>query len=389
MFLSDGVSVINNYYENKLFVYLKDTHTKYEINDDLFFLLEYINNNSQLSVSDLLAEFDGIDDIISFLFDAKIISNLRPKCKYQIKKVGDINSARVFIECTDKCNLSCPHCYGAFGKRNNTFLGISQIRKLLEECQKIGVYEVDITGGEPFMHPNINEILDLLYEYSMLTTLFSNLTICDDNHLNKIITTGVKTVVTSIESFDSEIHNSFRGLNNALSKTIRNIKYLKDHGVEVKVNLVLGNHNIESAEKTIDFILSLSVPCNIDVTTLEGRAKDLSFDINKAISVLKKYNNGEISNNCGFANRMIFISCDGDIYPCPSVRNNEFLFGNINSDYDLYSSFSEVLDLLKGWNCNSICNNPKCPGGCRARSLSMNGTLKSHDPYYCLIYREG
>ena len=388
MFLSDGVSVINNPHENKLFVFCKNDYTKYEINDDLFYLLEYINSNPQLSVSDLLNEFDGIEDIISFLFDAKIVSESKPQCKYQIKKVCNINSARVFIECTDKCNLSCPHCYGGFGRRNSNFIKLENFRQLLEECQKIGVYEVDITGGEPFMHPEINSILQLLYEYSMLTTLFSNLTVCNKDHLDRIISSGVKTVVTSIESYDSAIHNSFRGLDNALNKTIKNIKYLKDQGVEVKVNLVLGKHNIEDAEKTIDFILSLSVPCIIDITTLEGRAKDMDFDIPKAISILKKYNNGSISNNCGFAKRMLFVSSDGNIYPCPSVRTNDYLFGNINYNYDLYEAFSSILDLLNGWQCNTSCNNPNCPGGCRARALSANKKLKSHDPYYCMIYGE-
>lgn len=386
MYISNGIVVVNNKAENKTFIYDKKTRQKYDVNEDLIILLDYIDSNHDQSYDDIISHFEGIDDVMMYLLSKDIITDDNECCFDKIKKIESFNSCRIFIECTDKCNLACPHCYGSFNAQNSSFIRPDTFEDLMIKCAKLGVYEIDLTGGEPFMHPNLPNIFDSLKKHSMLTTLFSNLTVCNEEMLDLIISSGIKTVVTSIESNQRIIHDRFRGLHGALNKTIECIKYLKRYGVEVKANFVLGGHNIYEADEIISFITSLEIPCNIDVTSYEGRARNLDFDINKAIEILKKYNNGDIISNCGIGKRMLFIAANGNVYPCPSVRDENYKFANVNHDYDLKSCFSKAFSSINNWACNQNCSVEQCPGGCRARALSMNGQITAPDPYYCMIY---
>lgn len=386
MYIANGIVVVDNPFENKQFIYCKTQRLKYDINEDMIYLLDYIKQNPSMVQKDLLDSFDGIEEVLDFLLKSGIITEQETDNEFCIKKVSDINSARLFIECTDSCNLSCPHCYGSFGNKKHNKLSIITFEKLLHKAALAGVYEVDITGGEPFMFPHIDDLFMMLYKYGMITTLFTNLTLCSEKHLLLIKEYGIKTVVTSIESENKEIHDRFRGMAGSLNKTVENIKWLVKNDIEVKVNYVLGNHNIADAQKNIDFICSLGVCCNIDVTTPEGRAEKQRFDLDTALSILRKYNNNSISQNCGVGKRMLFVASDGTLYPCPSIQEKAFSFGNIYDTYNLKDAFTKVIHMFSDFNCNNQCGIKECSGGCRARALHLMGAINKEDPYYCSIY---
>lgn len=386
MYIENGIVIVDNPFENKQFVYSKNQRLKYDINEDMIYLLDFIKQHPLYNKTQVAESFDGIENILDFLIDSGIITEQATNNQYSIKRITDVNSARLFIECTDTCNLSCPHCYGSFGHKKHNRLSIDVLDKLLYNASQIGVYEVDITGGEPFMFPQINDLFHLLYKYGMITTLFTNLTLCNENDLMQIKNYGIKTVVTSIESENALVHDKFRGVFGSLNKTVNNIQWLVQNDIEVKVNYVLGNHNILDAQKNIDFICSMGVCCNIDVTTPEGRAENHSFDLDAALRILSVYNDNSISQNCGIGKRMLFVASDGTLYPCPSIQESVFCFGNIYDSYNLKESFSDVIKLFSNYECNNQCGIKECSGGCRARALHLMGAINKEDPYYCTIY---
>lgn len=386
MYIADGIVIVNNEIEDVCFIYDKNIGLKYNINVDSFILINYINENPECSVESLIEEFTGIEEFLKFLISNHIIQRNQTKYKHKIKHIVKENAVRLFIECTDKCNLSCLHCYGSFGRNNHNFINLEVLRKVIKDAAELNVYEVDITGGEPFLYPHIEEIFSLLFEYGMITTLFTNLTVCTEKDITLIKEYGIKTVVTSIESYDYVVHDEFRGLKGAWRKTVDNILLLKEMGVDIKVNFVLGNHNIVDAEKTIDSICKLGVCCNIDITTPEGRAANSMFDVDKALKILKRYNDGSIAKNCGVFKRMLFIAANGDVFPCPSIRKDEFRIGNINQEITIKDWYIKMFSFMKGFVCNENCGVGECKGGCRARALAFHKCINAPDDYFCEIY---
>ena len=68
--------------------------------------------------------------------------------------------SRIVIELTNRCNLSCRHCFsGRHGGRDD--LPMDLLRKILAEARHHGFNELSFTGGEPTIHPCFQEVLEL------------------------------------------------------------------------------------------------------------------------------------------------------------------------------------------------------------------------------------
>lgn len=65
---------------------------------------------------------------------------------------------------SNKCNFTCPHCYtrSGSGEFGETTLTIDDIKRLADEADELGVYEIDIQGGEPLLNPQLFDILEAI-----------------------------------------------------------------------------------------------------------------------------------------------------------------------------------------------------------------------------------
>jgi len=79
------------------------------------------------------------------------------------------------------CNLKCVHCINASGPRQPWLAPLSAdtARRYIAEAAALGVKEVYFTGGEPFMHAEILELLAFSLERAP-TTALTNGTLIDD-----------------------------------------------------------------------------------------------------------------------------------------------------------------------------------------------------------------
>ncbi|HET9333344.1 MAG TPA: radical SAM protein [Gemmatimonadota bacterium] len=82
------------------------------------------------------------------------------------------------------CNLRCGHCFISCGPDNRALglLSIEDVRRRLEESVGLGVREYYVTGGEPFLHPGIVDILTLALSYGP-TTVLTNGTLLKPRHV--------------------------------------------------------------------------------------------------------------------------------------------------------------------------------------------------------------
>ena len=60
------------------------------------------------------------------------------------------------------CNLACTHCFVSCSPTNHTheFMTLAQVRRYLDEAARLGVREYYFTGGEPFLNPEMEAILE-------------------------------------------------------------------------------------------------------------------------------------------------------------------------------------------------------------------------------------
>ena len=390
VYINDCMIIINNKFENRVFIYDRKNRVEYNINSDMFDILERIKNN--LFTKDSLLKEYG-QELIEQLFDLQILTEKEQKNINNVKRLTKYNNVRIFAELTNKCNLKCKHCYGGFACSNNKFLSIEKLKKVIDNASNCGVYQFDITGGEPTLYPDLEELLKYLYNSGMMVRIFTNLTLFSPKLKNLILKYGVKDIVTSLDSCVKEDHDEFRGQEGAFDKTINAIKELQKDDVDISLNTMIGNHNKNHISELVDFISSLNVRSVMDVIVPEGRASILNEDIHESARIIKKIydSNNEnldkdsLSIGCGVCNRFIYLKSDENIYLCPSLIYDEYKLGNINS-FDTEKIWKSMTEKFKNISCGDKTDKcKKCTGGCRARALKLNGNICCKDDVYCIL----
>lgn len=390
VFINDSMVIVNNKFEKRVFVYDRLNRVEYEINDDCFDVIFDIKNNDY-TLEDLYTMYDK--DFVDQLFELGILTNIVQKNINNVKKLDTYNNVRIFVELTNKCNLKCKHCYGGFACTNNTNLNIDAIKQMIDNASKNGVYQFDITGGEPTLYPYLEELMEYVYNAGMLMRIFTNLTTYSEKFKSLILKYGVKDIVTSIDSCIKEDHEEFRGQKGCFDKTLNAIKELQKEDISISLNTMIGNHNKKHVKELVDFINDLKVKSVLDVIVPEGRATDLNEDIKESAQVIKsiyeinssKIDKDAISISCGVGNRFIYVKSDGNIYLCPSLIKEEYKLGNINT-FDTVEIWKLMSDNFSNLGCSKKTEKCKnCTGGCRARALSLHNDINSQDDVYCVI----
>ena len=81
--------------------------------------------------------------------------------------------ARIVIELTNRCNLSCGHCFEERHAATGD-LSLDVIEKVLREGKTCGIDQVSFTGGEPTIHRRFDEIVHRVSEAGYRFSFVSN-----------------------------------------------------------------------------------------------------------------------------------------------------------------------------------------------------------------------
>ena len=91
--------------------------------------------------------------------------------KVELKNLDNL----FFQLCTKTCNLRCKHCYIERNpyKNEEDFIDLDKIKKTLIALRGQNLKSIYLTGGEPLMHPDFNQVLRMCLKISN-TTVMSN-----------------------------------------------------------------------------------------------------------------------------------------------------------------------------------------------------------------------
>ena len=115
------------------------------------------------------------------------------------------------------CNLACTHCFISCSPGNRTFgfLSYEQVIEALEQSKSLGVKEFYFTGGEPFMHPLLLDMIDATLAIGPATIL-TNGTLLPDRVVESLATSRKKSIYSlelrvSIDAPDAATNDRIRG----------------------------------------------------------------------------------------------------------------------------------------------------------------------------------
>ena len=167
---------------------------------------------------------------------------------------------------TERCNLSCRHCYQTGNYVDEMSLpeirdAVSEIADALNDWKEsYGVNfspSFNVTGGEPFLRTDLYEILSFISGQGFAIYLLTNGILISEKRAKSLASIGVKGVQVSIEG-PEDIHDSIRG-KGSFAGSRSGVRNLLDAGLRVTLNVTLSSLNAGY----IDDIIELSHAWNV------------------------------------------------------------------------------------------------------------------------------
>ncbi len=171
----------------------------------------------------------------------------------------DTQSKRVIWEITRRCNYHCKHCCSRAGAVNVQD-GISTTRalELLEEMHNAGIKSIYISGGEPFIRPDIFQILEYAQKYNFEVNISTNGSLLTDSFVEKLKCSSIRKIHISLDSIFEDDFNFFRG-GNYYKQTLSSIDKIVNASLYLRVGIVLWKRNLSQIESMITFLANKHV----------------------------------------------------------------------------------------------------------------------------------
>ena len=243
----------------------------------------------------------------------------------------------VSYEIGNACNMNCKHCMNK--STNEAFAGlpIDKIRQILRELYDNDVHYLYISGGEPLLHPDFDEIAAYAHSLGFQMMLATNgLEI--PNHF-ECIKKYIQDVSISLDGIGAT-HDELRGVPGAFEKVMASIDLLVGSGIYTRISTCLWKKNLHQLEKIAELAEEKKLgKINLSILVPTGRTLENDVQVSweeypallqRIEALQKKYHpaggpeivlrrNHEIdqdSIDCIGGNYIFHIDAYGRISPC-------------------------------------------------------------------------
>ncbi len=173
---------------------------------------------------------------------------------------------RLWMYTNFDCNLACDYCcVRSSPQTERRALGVDRVRQLAAEAVDAGVSELILTGGEPFLLPDIDEVVAACTS-QLPTTLLTNGMLFKGNRLERLRRMDRErlTLQISLDSATPEIHDGHRG-KRSWERAVDGIRIAHEEGFRVKVAATLPAEQMHELEPFHDFLDTIGIARNDQV----------------------------------------------------------------------------------------------------------------------------
>lgn len=331
-------------------------------------------------------------------------------------------------EITFACNLRCIHCGTAAGKMRSDELTTKEALDLIDELAGLGTEEITLSGGEPLLRKDWQQLAEHTKQQGMKVYMVSNGYSFNKRVIEDLDRLQLNRIAVSLDGTE-KTHNYIRQRPDAYERAIDAFKMMQDNGnIEYCAISQVSGINLDELDYIRDSLVDLGCGLwRIQMTTATGRMAEhddsvLSVDnfptfIDKILELQEAGGiKVDVGENIGFYGckgsklrdgRPYFgcyagqfgagIESNGNIKGCLSMP--EYLVeGNIRD-----SSFTEIWDNPDNFSYNRKFTNetplgfcrecrymPLCRGGCTTTSFGISGS-RANSPYciYQFEHKQG
>ena len=327
--------------------------------------------------------------------------------------MSEIRPYTLVAELTYRCPLRCPYCSNPveWAKRKNE-LDTETWLRVFREAEDLGVVGLNLTGGEPILRRDLEELIAGARKLDLYTNLITSGIPLSRARLEKFRADGLDNVQVSVQDVDAKGSDRIAGLR-SFEKKLEVCGWVKDLGMPLTLNVVLHRDNLGHVAEVVALAerlkadrLELANTQYLGWALINRRAllptREQLDAARKVAAAAKKRLLGKMEvlfvtpdyytdypKSCmdGWGRRFIVISPDGLVLPCHAAHTLPGLkFENVR-ERALAAIWTESpgFNAFRGeaWMpepCRSCDKRAVDYGGCRCQAYHLTGDAAATDP---------
>jgi len=249
---------------------------------------------------------------------------------------------------TPQCPCNCWHC--SFSDRSKKdMLSFDQLKRAISDVQDMGTSVIGLTGGEPLLREDLEEIIATIDKRSM-PVMFTTGYKLTQKRVKNLKKAGLEIPVISLDHYRAELHDKGRRKEGIFEGALKAIRLFQDEGFYVAVSFVPDKPLVSDREeifKVIEFFKEIGInDMRLTSPILSGKLTrkpeerltpenvETIFEIQKKCTKTKGYPGvfaydffeSEKYYGCGAGFNYMFIDSQGNLCPCDFAMLS---FGNI------------------------------------------------------------
>ncbi len=274
---------------------------------------------------------------------------------------------------TYNCNLNCSYCYAKGLKYEQ--MDINSFNKALDWFEKQGIRNISLIGGEPTLHPDFEEMLDIIERRNFRTVLFTNglMSAKVADKINPKIVSSIIMNYNVPESYSEKqkelLDENIKVLRKKISRVTLSFnidsdktpyKYLVDACLKYNISRIrfsIATPNICYSNKYFDLNSIKNMIPNLlkfvklarknNIKLVLARPLPLCVFDRKEKEFLKK--NNLLMSTCAISKGVFVINPDLSVFPCTTLQIKGPHISTLKNRFELIKYYAKTIDDLK-WN---------------------------------------
>jgi pyrroloquinoline quinone biosynthesis protein E len=332
----------------------------------------------------------------------------------------DSHPLALVAEITHRCPLHCVYCSNPLElSQRARELSTAAWTRVLSEAGKLGVLQVDFTGGEPLARRDLAELIRAARGAGLYASLITSGIPLDEKRLEELVRAGLDHLQLSFQGAREESANEIAGAQ-AHAQKLCVAEWVKRHRIALTLNFVIHRQNLDQLEEMVELTKAIG-PARVEFAHVQyygwafanresllptRRQLDRSLEILKQAEeelrgrirveyVVPDYY-AKYPKACmgGWGRKIMLITPAGEALPCHAAKVIPGLtFENVEARplREIWEN-SDAFRKFRGeeWMqdpCRTCDRRAQDFGGCRCQALLLAGDAAATDPVCSLSPR--
>lgn len=320
----------------------------------------------------------------------------------------------LLAEVTYRCPLHCAFCYNPtdYDKHTKNELSTEQWIQALRDARKLGALQLGISGGEPLLRDDIEDIVAEAGRLGYYTNLITSGVGLTEKRISAFKAGGLDHIQLSMHDITEEINNFITGTRTfELKKKVAAM--IKEHGYPMVLNVVIHRFNIKHVKEILEMAEALGadfvelantqyygwslvnrsqlMPTKEQIDEAEAITNAFREKVGNKMKIFfvvpDYFSNRPKKCMNGWGEVFMIVTANGDVLPCHSARVlPNMSFPNVKANglkwvWEESPAFNKYRgdDWMKE-PCRSCPEKEKDLGGCRCQAFLLSGDAEAADP---------